>query len=620
MVGATILVAALFAWSTPIATTADDVDLDKLLDLYKSYGLPLPPKNAVPVVFRTRFRDGDLPGGGPAHIVVFKYTSEDGKTRFMYGPVDDWKPQDNTETELSHQDGEVRALLSSDWSYSDERVSRDVGQDNMLATGMQAYSLGHKDLAQFLVSNDRGGQFARIGWYGVSGAASDERRVTYLALHDALNDWTDPAHDRIEVAERIQEIVATGQIYSRYSLMNEFRDKFMSALQETVRISLLPDNPIEYLIDGLVMVEGRLLSRSLEIRIEHQRLLVELGADAIPTLAEHLEDDRLTGIPYQGMNNSHPGILRVGNLVSEVLSLVTNGYVCGRSEAYGKEIAHAYLRWQETGDKTIYFRAVVDHGRIYPECETLGEYVSEFPGDFLKKLEQMIEEGTGNMGALAESIPSSNLTDDQKVSVLTKFGEKVDGAASWAIRNLLKFSVEDARRVFASWFERAFSSQERNGLKGWRPMEIGYYMVRVGDQELWERFERVLVHADSTTKIWLIAGLSVGGDGVYGCDPAVKLLMAMMADESAVPVTRDPLNWPGRFGGPYEGQTMGDLVTVMLYKAIVVRNPFTERPPKDAAGVEEVRQRLLRELKRLGYIEYSPSAQIRKISSPLGEG
>ncbi|MCH7904857.1 MAG: hypothetical protein IH944_09860 [Armatimonadetes bacterium] len=601
MVGATILVAMLSAPAVPAKT--DDIDLDALLKLYMSYGLPLPPRDAVPVVFETGLRGGGLPSGKPAHLLVFKFTGEDGKARYMCGAIDDWKPYRQAETELSFDDPDVRVLFRSQFWYSDERGTRQVGQDDMLATGIQAYSLGHKELAQFLVGSKYGGVFAGASWSSVPREATPELRVTYLALHDALNDWFDVGQDRIEISGRILRIVVDEKkIVTPFSGINEFRDEFIKDLMQTVALLPIPDDEVERLIENLLSEGGHMTISQKPEYSEAMKRILERGVDALPALKRHIEDERLTRYSISQMNNSSGEPLRLSSVIASLISHITNGDVAVRPETGYERLVDAWIRSREEDDKRIFFRVAMEFHDHSARRGVQREYVTKFPQDFKATYMRLVGQGQYSTFGMADVVVEGEFTDDEKVAMLRLFGEKGPlGGARYAMRILPSVSIDHARSVFVSWFDKAFDGPP-DEQKRWDAGDAAYFMDRYADDALWARFGENYREADAPVQIDALMGIATRRRfGLDGQEQAIELLIDRIRDETPAPDQDERKIWHQWFGGPYEGQTMGDAVTVMLFKSLVDASRRSPNVPTDSKGVERLREQLVTKLKELGY-------------------
>jgi hypothetical protein len=300
--------------------------LDELYKEYQTLGLPLPPKTAKLV----RYEAG---GGG---VVNGKVQPKEYSLAFQVKPgikdeshhllrgVHQWEPAWNPHAqEVAPNAAAITDLV--------------LYADDLLVLAIQCHARGWDDLARHLLTRNQ--QKTKV---------PPRDQLRRLAWFYWLDQLTQPAIDRAPVAKRLKDLMRQDQ---------ELDTETNRALLKSLDLALVPSKArpgsIEELIDNLVDYGATTGTIGIFSPEERYWRIAALGFDAVPSLIEHLDDDRLTRAIMQGFNNFPPWNLRVGDVVSDLLEGLA-GHDIGRNwlrrqQGYGVEKAEAAKWWAAAG-------------------------------------------------------------------------------------------------------------------------------------------------------------------------------------------------------------------------------------------------------------------------------
>ena len=258
--------------------------LDALLKDYQGFGLPLPPKEAKFVRFEyAAHKSYSLgfevkPGTKTAHPILLAGTFE-------------WQPYWDPHTQ------EVKPEPDTLNDFS-------LGSDDELVLAIQCHARGWDKLAQHLLERSR--KEAKLPPW---------KSLVQEAWYYWKGNITKPKFDLSTISNRLKDL---------FPLDREFDTQENQALLKSLDLALKPSKAkagsAEALIDDLVNCKSDDEHSWLYQLDDRYKRVVNLGFDAVPSLIEHLEDDRLTRseaheIPITGQ----PRILRVRDMVSDLL-------------------------------------------------------------------------------------------------------------------------------------------------------------------------------------------------------------------------------------------------------------------------------------------------------------
>lgn len=400
-----------------------DATLDELLQIYRQFNLPLPSKEAKLVWI------------GPEG--AYAYHSEEGKEGgeiFYLG----YREQDGTvwvgtrnvvpEREFQGKVVEIAPELNYARKVYWDAHAFEFEQNLPIAAAIQAHARGDRVFAQALLA--RGMVKRGIGPFtsplSQPQEASAKERVAYLALTHFAGLLPKQDADRREIYENLRRVYASGLVRQETRLFGTV------PLLESLRLSLRPirgvPGTIERAVDELVYcsaAEGMLdLSKKDDPFVEAVKAY---GLAAVPALARHVEDHRLTWSLFYGVNNAHTHLIEVKRIVRRILAQLSEGRLKAHENWNEKEIL-GWFRAKEAGQEADYFlkmafRRPADTVYGYgPEAKTLpdepdwratGVLMDHFPEKLPAVLTVMARDWPGaypNMAAAkldASALPAS---------------------------------------------------------------------------------------------------------------------------------------------------------------------------------------------------------------------
>lgn len=410
---------ALLVCITLLAGTATAADpkptLDDLLKAYTDHGLPLPPKAAklVKYAWGTAGVDNDdeyhlyyalafelVPATKTKSAVVLKGTSVHGPDSFI---VVDIKP-----------DPEELKAIELDGTHD-------------LVCAIQCHSRGWDKLAAALFERSQKDE-----------KTSPLKQLRERAWYFWDDQLTQPKIDRTPAFRRLKRLMAEDK---------EFDTKTHRELLRSLELALQPSTAkpgsIEALIDGLV--DDATPIHSGQFRDENSEAyeqLALLGFDAVPTLLEHLDDDRLTrGELFDG-NNFPFWNLNVEDRVSELIENLAAEEIERRTEKKsvdggrprepnGRPIKKsAAQKWWAAAKNVGEEQYLIS--KLWPpkgKDQRINRHAllvlrNKYPKQIARLFKIELEKGPkGELSLLAESVAKSKLSDAEKLALLLPVAE-----------------------------------------------------------------------------------------------------------------------------------------------------------------------------------------------------
>jgi hypothetical protein len=379
--------------------------LDELLKQYQALGLPLPPQKAKLV----RYEAG---GGG---IVNRKVQPK------VYSLAFEVKPGTNTENPF---------LLNGtfEWQPSWNPHAQEVKSEPTSLEGLVLYS--HDQLILAIQCHARGWDKLARHLLEKSQKAAEltaQKQLIHLAWGYWKGHVTRPKIDRSPVAKRLKELIQQDK---------ELDTERNRALLRSLELALVPSKAksgsVEALIDDLVDYQANMGSVGIYEPEDRYWRIARLGFDAVPTLIEHLDDDRLTRAMMMGFNNFRSWNLRVRDIVADLLEegLAANDLGrdwIGRQRGYLVEKTDVQKWWDQAlkmGEETYLLTHVfligTDEGKpaqvsTYLLNVILAKYPKHIPFIYRKVLEQRPELDSW---MLPKALLQCGLPDKEKLDLL----------------------------------------------------------------------------------------------------------------------------------------------------------------------------------------------------------
>jgi hypothetical protein len=294
--------------------------MDELLELYRDFGLPLPPADA-PLVKTPTGWSHQLDSGkhDPIFTLGFllKAAEGDAPAEVLVGPL-------RFKKELSRSDGQPTPVKPDEVDIAQLSFGQRISTfplDTTLATAIQCHARGYEKLAEALFS-----KAPTMRWEGnpiavssggpwtkhrqptdYRGQPSDDAatRLAGIAWTYWMNSIVEPDSDWTVAAASMKKILAATP-----ALDDAIRKEFLSSLEAALRPGTAASGSIEAEIDALANC-----SAPDEL---YQRVLLR-GFAGVPALIDHIDDARLTRSIMMGFNNFPTMPRRVGELASDLL-------------------------------------------------------------------------------------------------------------------------------------------------------------------------------------------------------------------------------------------------------------------------------------------------------------
>ena len=301
---------------------------DQLLADYRAYGLPLPPGNAKLVRFEPGggfFRNDKLP---PAHFLGFLLRpGTKHRPPILLVGTEEIRLEADTPVEAVEPKPALLTGIDSPW-WGRATFEANTG----LAIALQCKSRGWHGLAQKLwalgLKQDIGQGFG--GAFNQPANLSNRSALAYLAWAYSGNELVNPDTDRTRTAKRMKALLAVEP-----QLNTEVNRELLKSLEAALVPSTARRGSVERMIDDLT--ETCNTRRQGDEDDPRYSRLGQKGFAVVPALIEHLDDDRLTRSVRPGFNNFPPRILRVKDVVSDLLR-----------ELAGEEVGEEWLQRQHS--------------------------------------------------------------------------------------------------------------------------------------------------------------------------------------------------------------------------------------------------------------------------------
>jgi hypothetical protein len=299
----------------------------QLLTDYRSYDLPLPPEKAELVRFESGGRyvlnDKLMP---PTYFLGFLLQpgTKENPPLLLVG-TQEVRLDARKTVEVVEPKPELVKGLDVQW-YGGATFEENAG----LAIALQCKARGWNELAQELwTASLRQSSGHHFGAFFHPANLPNRTAVAHLAWGHSGNELVKPDTDRAKIARRMKVLLA-----KEPRLNSDGNLALLKSLEAALVPSKAKPGTVERLIDDLTEMcsTGR---RHDEADPRYSRL-AQKGFAAVPALIEHLDDERLTRSVKQGFNNFPTWIMRVEDVVSDLLQ-----------ELAGEEVGKDWLRRQK---------------------------------------------------------------------------------------------------------------------------------------------------------------------------------------------------------------------------------------------------------------------------------
>jgi hypothetical protein len=572
--------------------------LDQLLADYQAYGLPLPPKDAKLVRFESGGRyilNGKLMP--PEYFLGFLLApgSKDKPAVLLVG-TQELRLEPRTSFEVVEPKPElVKKIKMRYW----ERATFESNAG--LAIALQCKDRGWNALAQELwaasIKEDSGHHF---GAFYQPANVANRTAVAHLAWAYSGNELVKPDTDRTKTAKRMKSLMA-----AEPRLDTEGNHALLKSLETALVPSSAKTGSVARMIDDLTeMCNTRRQDGKPD---PHYARLAQMGFDAVPALMEHLDDERLTRSIKQGFNNFPTWILRIRDVVSDLLQELAGEEVgkdwLRRQQGYAVERTDAEAWWDKAskeGEEAYLLAHVLPKGEKseWPDSSMLSIITEKYP-KYLPDLYKTVLDARPKMQSwpLAEAVAKSSLPKHkQRELFLYAARHKNLAHRRLGLSHLQKL---DPQQFMTILLETLDALPKKPTEPYWHCPEAGFahLVLATDDPRVWSMLEKVAKRSDVGLRMEFMNPMNYSHIGGRQRQQRLKFLASFLDDGEAPDVSENP----EMFNGPYAGFTFRRL-TVRDLAAMKIASilEMPDEPDRDWTPQqwEELRNKVKEVLKR----------------------
>jgi hypothetical protein len=569
-------------WGLPASADEPPASLDELLKAYRSFGLPLPPKEAKLV----RYKSG---GGGLVNGEVqpkrygLAFLLEPGtstkRPTFLLGVLK-WQP---------HWDPHPQEVNPAPDAVKDV----DLFSEDQLALALQCHARGWDKLARDLLANSR-----------KDADRPPEKQLGQLAWDYWTSQLTEPKSDRALAAKHLKQ-----QLGQDKELDTEANRALLKSLELALVPSKAKPGTVEALIDGLVDYHANTGTMGLFEPEERYWRIAKLGFEAVPALIEHLDDERLTRATMTGFNNFRSWHLRVEHVVSDLLQGLAADDLgrnwLQRQQGYAVEKVEAQKWWdkaRKVGEEAYALEHLVcvegtqeqPHVSAHLLALVQAKYPKNTPSLYRNLLDKSPEVASG---PLVRAVLRSSLPAKEKLELLVYGAEHKENHHRLPALRALK---EVDQKEFTTHLLATIESFPEDVTEAyWRcpEPEIAKLAIEADDPRIWQTLEKVAKRSALGLRMELLNHFS--GSTTAPHRPERLRLLARFLDDAAL---RD-LASSKKFDGPcagfmYDKLEVRDFVAMEIAPLVgieIEQNP--KRTPEEWAKIrKQVQEAVKREL------------------------
>jgi hypothetical protein len=507
-----------------------DNGLEQLLEDYKSYGLPLPPKDAPLVRFTS---DGGRANGGRLPEIyslgfLVKADTKWETAKILMGPRPSvWGSKGHT---ILDDPAKAKPQEIEAWAED--------AREAWLLLAIQCKSRGWDALAQAIFK--KGARDSADG--GFRSAVRRQAWDYWMAeLLGQKSDWK-------LTAKHLNALIDADPAFD--TLQNR-------ALLKSLDLALLPSTAkpgsIEAMIDGLVNATSISAYYHEESDANFVRL-IEKGFEAVPELIQHLDDNRLTRHTCHGFNNFRSYQCRVGHLVSYLLEglagkdLGGDGLRAARGNMASKDRAQTWWESaQKDGEQGYLLGHVLPRGKVWPN-EYMLRVLAKKHSHRLPEVYRTLMNKQPKMQSwpVADALATSDVPREQKIELYAYAGRHPNLEHRRAAFKQLQ--ALDRDRFMQLLVETLNGLPATPAEPYWLCCESSFaYLVAGTDAPAaWEALEKATKRADPGLRMEILKIVSYAGEGKQR-----KQRLAFLAKFLDDTTVRDVHSDPKRFQGPY---------------------------------------------------------------------
>jgi hypothetical protein len=526
------------------ASQADEPkpSLQELSTLYKDLGLPFPPK--VSKLVRYQAGGFGIVNGvveRPSFALAFQLTpgTKAQRPTLLVG-VSEGPGWGGPPTEV-HPTREIAKSINPAFSG--------------LPLAIQCRERGWSDLAEVLYDQSQ------------KNAQGTPRQELYLAAWSYWQGQLNRANtDRREIAKRLKDLVARDKEFD-----TEANRALLKSLDLTLAAKKSKPGSIDALIDDLVdygaMVGG--LAPGNDELDEHYARIAKLGFAAVPTLIEHLDDERLTRGVMQGFNNFRSFDLRVEHVVSDLLEGLAGTEInfnwLRRQQGYAvdkEELLKWWAKAQKEGEEAYLVKHYLDpdEGADGGRGERIRQHrlfilKAKYPKRIPELYKAVLDKRPGaHSGSLCLAVLESTLPKKEKIALyLHALENKERRHRTWALEALSKL---DPKRFDEALIQEIQGFPRDTDEVYWTSDVVGIVRLAVycDDPRVWPAVEKAARQAALGLKMEILHAVTFGAYPDFKRHrKEVLALLAGFLDDDALRDTRSDTQLDGPSAGfPYE--------------------------------------------------------------------
>lgn len=518
--------------------------LDLLLADYRSYGLPLPPENAKLVRFDSGVREYHgftlMPR---TYFLGFLLCpgNKDNPPLLLVG-TQEYRLESHERVEFPEPKPELVKSIYGGWCCGPTFLL-----NTWLVVALQCKARGWSELAQVLwtsgLKKDSG--HSRGLFYHPENLPN-RTAVAYLAWVYSGNELVKPDTDRAKTAKRMKSLLA-----AEPQLNTEDNRALLTSLEAALVPSKTKPGTVERMIDDLTEMSDRWHTDD-----PRYLRLAQMGFDAVPSLIEHLNDERLTRSINGGINNWATYILRVNEVISHILHDMAGGELGepGAIRAWRIEKAAAQAWWdkarKEGGEAYVLSHVLPPGDKVEgPNSIMLGIIEKKWPRHLPKLYEMVLDERPKVLSQdIAEAVAKSSLADQKKRELfLHACRRKNLEHRRFGLTHLQKFDPQEFITILLATLDNLPKTPAEPSAS-WESNEAGFaHLVSATDDvRAWKMLEKVAKRSDVGLRMEYIYTVGERGLGDHQRKLCLEFLKAFLDD----PAKPNLLANPKSFNGP----------------------------------------------------------------------
>ena len=476
--------------------------LDALLEDYKSYGLPFPPKEAKLALIQPppleigSFDDNSKERG---KIAVFLLPHTQRGKAVVVAPLSNFRVSIPKRWKVFREPSDITEYETAD--TENYWISMAEADRNVIPTPPFDYpTLGEGPLVRAIISYQRGQTalanlfLKRTNPYKYPDY-DPRNELAIMAWNYWIDAFVNDGADRVKVANHLSLLLRVLPDYS-----DEFSTGFIAALKRSVKRAHSIGDKAERLLDRLVVCKPSEIPDQYNPIEDPSRLspyyleLWKLGFEAVPTLIKHLDDDRLTRFKYplhgMGGNVTYvPWSYHVSGISANILRALS-----GLEELNQKEVETWWKKAQEVGEEeSLMQRALyVEDGKMTSNPHILHLIRWRYPERLAELYETMLTKYPLGDKRLIGKLLAARCPDDKRAADLLIQATKSpnpeqSNAAFWAL-----MQTHDSR--FASLLiERMAPASSTAPREPRLDCEVAANLARYADdRRIWNALEPLL--------------------------------------------------------------------------------------------------------------------------------